>query len=182
MHQQERVKALLKKLQGSTTTLQEIQTITDIDPLVVRAALVNLQREGVVYFTGKEYGLVADDDIDIKDMTTSQLESLVRTIVIGDLNGVVTFNPLNEKQRADQDKPKGLTSKAKAASCVAVLGAQRTGERGLRTLMWPQEKFTYSDADSEAFIVLGEILAGLLHQMPLEQKAQIEKALIDNLV
>jgi hypothetical protein len=58
MHQQSRVRTLLKKLQGSTATLQEIQTITDIDPLVVRAALVNLQKEGDVYFTGKEYGLV----------------------------------------------------------------------------------------------------------------------------
>jgi len=62
MHEQSRVKALLTKMNGSTATLGEIQAITDIDPLVVRAALVNLQKQGEVYFTWKVYGRVFADD------------------------------------------------------------------------------------------------------------------------
>jgi len=62
MHEQTRVKALLTKMNGSTATLGEIQAITDIDPLVVRAALVGLQKQGEVYFTGKVYGRVFADN------------------------------------------------------------------------------------------------------------------------
>jgi len=62
MHEQTRVKALLTKMKGSTATLGEIQAITDIDPLVVRAALVGLQKRGEVYFTGKEYGIAVNGD------------------------------------------------------------------------------------------------------------------------
>ncbi len=62
MHEQTRVKALLTKMNGYTATLAEIQAITDIDPLVVRAALVNLQKQGEVYFTGKVYGCVFESN------------------------------------------------------------------------------------------------------------------------
>jgi len=62
MHEQTRVKALLTKMNGSTATLGEIQAITDIDPLVVRAALVDLQKQGEVYFTGKEYCIAVNGD------------------------------------------------------------------------------------------------------------------------
>ncbi len=62
MHQQQRIKALFAKMQSNTASLAEVQAITGIDPLVVRAALVNLQKEGVIYFTGKVYGLMSSED------------------------------------------------------------------------------------------------------------------------
>jgi hypothetical protein len=58
MHHELRIKSLLQVMRGNTATLEQIQAITGIEPLVVRSVLVNLQSEGVVYFTGKEYGLV----------------------------------------------------------------------------------------------------------------------------
>jgi hypothetical protein len=45
-------------MRGNTASIEQIQAITEIEPLVVRKVLVDLQKEGVAYYLDKKYGLV----------------------------------------------------------------------------------------------------------------------------
>jgi hypothetical protein len=45
-------------MRGNTVSLDQIQAITGIEPLVVRKVLVDLQKEGVAYYLDKKYGPV----------------------------------------------------------------------------------------------------------------------------
>lgn len=58
MHHELRIKSLLEVMRGNTASLEQIQAITGIEPLVVRKVLVDLQVSNEVFFTGKAYGLV----------------------------------------------------------------------------------------------------------------------------
>jgi hypothetical protein len=58
MHHELRIKSLLQVMRGNSASLDQIQAITEIEPLVVRKVLVDLQKEGVAYYLDKKYGLM----------------------------------------------------------------------------------------------------------------------------
>jgi hypothetical protein len=45
-------------MRGNTASIEQIQAITEIEPLVVRKVLVDLQKEGLAYYLDNKYGLV----------------------------------------------------------------------------------------------------------------------------
>ncbi|WP_432473313.1 hypothetical protein [Amphritea sp. HPY] len=99
-----------------------------------------------------------------------------------DSEGYVKFEPTNDKQRERQKQPKTLINKVRAASVVTTIGAANTGYSTLMTLMWPVEKFTLSDATTEAFNIFGDALAAALEDMPRHRSDQILKAQVDRLI